>query len=210
MARNDTSLHRTRPCSEKPAGPRTCLERPGAGRPPSPPRKCFRPRAGPSPPACQDTMPFLRHRAGSVARCALLHRVCARERARVRRSVLTAAQGPGRGLWGTTCVCTTHTHVRVCLCVHGACSCEGCAHVCVMWGGCVWMRECVCAPVTMPGRAHHSAGLSPEHMGSCPEGLTCPLPCPPPPGRGASALQAASAPPTRQGTSWSGPGALSP
>lgn len=72
------------------------------------------------------------------------------------------------------------------------------------------MRECVCAPVTMPGGAHHSAGLSPEHMGSCPEGLTCPLPCPPPPGRGASALQAASAPPTRQGTSWSGPGALSP
>lgn len=168
------------------------------------------PRAGPSPPARRDAMPFPRHRAGSVARCALLHRVCARERARVRRSVLTAAQGPGRGLWGTTCVCTTHTHVRVCLCVHGACTCEGCAHVCVMWGGCVWMRECVCAPVTMPGGAHHSAGLSPEHMGSCPEGLTCPLPCPPPPGRGASALQAASAPPTRQGTSWSGPGALSP
>lgn len=75
------------------------------------------------------------------------------------------------------------------------------------------MRECVCAPVTMPGGAHHSAGLSPEHMGSCPEGLSVPshvphpravgpAPCrrrvPLPPARGPAGLALGPSPPDAQ------------
>lgn len=186
MTPHSTELVRARRSRRVRAPAWSGQERPGAGRPPSPPRKCFRPRAGPSPPARRDTMPFPRHRAGSVARCALLHHVCARECARVGRSVLTA-QGPGRGLWGTTCVCTTHTHVRACLCVHGACTCEGCAHVCIMWGGCVCTCDharrspSLCCPLSrahglLPRGAYVSPPMSPTPgpWGQRPAGGECP------------------------------------
>lgn len=66
---------------------------------------------------------------------------------------------------------------------------------------------CVRAPVTMPGRAHHSAGLSPEHRAPAQRGFLSspPWPTGPTPGPWGQRHAGSQCPPTRQGTSWSAP-----